>query len=125
MNEQTIKLLRELAEKLGTTAEQLWSVLVKQAPIDAVTDLLILAGSWVIFWILLSYSKKAYADYALKEAANKNEYRGPDPSKAIIFAIIAVVAGMASVIGSIAFASPIISGLFNPEYWALRQIIGG
>ena len=35
MNEATAKLIEELAAKLGTTAEHLWGVLVRQAPISA------------------------------------------------------------------------------------------
>lgn len=35
MEEKTIKLIEQLAQKLGTTTEYLWAVLLKQAPIDA------------------------------------------------------------------------------------------
>lgn len=33
MNEQTTKLIEQLAKELGTTAEYLWTVLLKQSPI--------------------------------------------------------------------------------------------
>ena len=39
MNDQTAKLIEQLAQKLGTTTEYLWSVLIKQAPIDALSRL--------------------------------------------------------------------------------------
>lgn len=35
MNEQTEKLLREIAAKIGTTGEHLWGVLIQQAYIRA------------------------------------------------------------------------------------------
>ena len=40
MNDQTVQLLRELAEKFGTTTEHLWGVLIKQAYISGVGDLI-------------------------------------------------------------------------------------
>lgn len=38
MNESTEMLVRELADKLGITAEHLWGVLIRQASITAATD---------------------------------------------------------------------------------------
>jgi len=38
MNEQTQQLIEKLAEKLGTTAEHVWAVLVRQAPLSSATD---------------------------------------------------------------------------------------
>lgn len=40
MNEQTVKLVEQLAQKLGTTTEYLWNVLIKQAPISAAIDMI-------------------------------------------------------------------------------------
>ncbi len=46
MDEQIEKLLRELAEKLGTTAEHLWGVLMRQAPISGVIGILVFVLNW-------------------------------------------------------------------------------
>lgn len=35
MNDVTLQVLRELAEKLNTTTEQLWAVMLAQAPVYA------------------------------------------------------------------------------------------
>ena len=40
MNDQTLELIRDLAEKLGTTTEHLWGVLVTQAYISGVGDVI-------------------------------------------------------------------------------------
>ena len=40
MNENTSKLIEQLAQQLGTTSKYLWSVLLKQAPISATVNLI-------------------------------------------------------------------------------------
>lgn len=40
MDEKYYELLERIATKLGTTAEHLWGVMVKQAPISGITDLI-------------------------------------------------------------------------------------
>lgn len=40
MNEKVLEALQALAIKLGTTADHLWGVLIKQAPIDGTIDLI-------------------------------------------------------------------------------------
>ena len=52
MNDQTLELIRDLAEKLGTTTEHLWGVLMTQAFISGIGD--------VIFW---RFSDSALSSY--------------------------------------------------------------
>jgi len=40
MDEKTAQMLEKLAQKLGTTSEYLWGVLLKQAPIAAIIELI-------------------------------------------------------------------------------------
>lgn len=44
MNDKVLEALQTLAEKLGVTAEHLWGVLLKQAPIDG-TIFLVFPGT--------------------------------------------------------------------------------
>lgn len=39
MNEQTLKILSDLSNKMGTTTEYLWTILLKQGPISGIIDL--------------------------------------------------------------------------------------
>ena len=48
MENTALKLLETLATKLGTTTEYVWSVLVKQAPISAITN-----ASYLIIGIIV------------------------------------------------------------------------
>lgn len=120
MNENTAKLLEQLANKLGTTSAYLWNVLIKQAPISSTTTLfqyLILAMVGVILWkthLRLSKPKKdcTYSSNAYDE----NDGVG---ILMIVTSIIYIV------LLSVAFFSveSVINGYFNPEYWALDQIL--
>lgn len=46
MDDKTLQVVTDLASKLGTTAEYLWGVLLKQAPITGSLALLAI-GAWV------------------------------------------------------------------------------
>lgn len=110
MNEQITKLLEQLAAKLGTTAEHLWGVLIRQARIEAVTDslfviLTLVGGYWYYRWI--------------KSYIKRNPYEDAEIAGLIILGIPMVVSTIISFI--CLFLIP--SELFNPEYWALKEVL--
>lgn len=116
MNEQLIK---ELSDKLGVAAEVLWAALLKQAPIAA-------ASSFMTSTILLSVAAAAiYAAWRFwKNSINaKNDY---DEQAGWQFAC--GLACVVSIITVFVFTvtthpSEVLAGFFNPEYWALKQIL--
>jgi large-conductance mechanosensitive channel len=123
MDEKTLQALTTLAEKLGTTAEYLWSVLLKQAPISAATDLVVIAA-WVFgvaMWAKFVQRKTT------KPAATENDrYPSADwnDDVGVGLAWISVfVSGLIVAIISGACFSSIVAAVFNPEYWALKQIL--
>lgn len=112
MNEQTNQLLRELAEKLGTTSEYLWQVLVKQAHIYAWTMIIcggipFLIGVVVALWVVK------------KVKGNKGK---TEEWHFWVFAAALTISAI-SLVGMLINSQMIIAGLFNPEYWALKQIL--
>lgn len=107
MNEQTQQLIDKLATKLGTTAEHLWGVLIKQAPISSTIDLI---GIALLFAVLL------YA-YKLLKRADLDYADGP-----LAFALWWLFFLLGLIVSIIAMPY-ILSGFFNPEYWALKQLI--
>lgn len=109
MNEQTQQLLEKLSNKLGTTVEHLWGVLVRQAPISSAMDLVVLTAMAIGLAALWRFVKKIHQD------AN-DDYLMPLG----ILLMVGILGFAAFVCGNL---SEIISGFFNPEYWALRQII--
>lgn len=111
MNEETMKLVEELAAKLGTTAEHLWGVLCRQAPISAVVGL---ARDAALLWlVVLAWRKLSRVNF---------DKWDEDLVKGFLYGGLAIATAIAVVY---AFSSlPMeIAGLFNPEYWAFKQVI--
>lgn len=113
MNEQAEKLIRDLAEKLGTTVEHLWDVLLRQAPIDSSAKLIGVAVAAVLFvitWFRIQKfpnEKNSYDFFSWREVA-----------VGILIATSLLLAYL-----GVQEIPLILAGFFNPEYWALRQII--
>ena len=113
MNEKILEALTALANKLGTTAEYLWEVLVKQAVVAGVVSIalaVLFLVSVVLSFILV---KKALRVTTEKLGAE---------DKVLIWALYTLLscgpAGLA--IGCIGKA---VTCFVNPEYWALTKII--
>ena len=107
MNESTTKLIEQLAEKFGTTAEHLWGVLVRQAPISAITDMfLFFFVSMALFFTRKSLLKKEF-----------------DRDDGFIPWLVWALVLMFFVFLFLVSAESIVAGLFNPEYWALKQLL--
>lgn len=109
MNETTQKLIRELADKLGTTTQHLWEVLVRQAPITSAVDGLILAASWII------------AIYLAKAAMKKDWDDSSEMAIGGVMSIVSLVFFLVAISCTYQYGALIVSGFFNPEYWALSQ----
>ena len=120
MNEQTTKLIEQLAQKLGTTTEFIWEVLIKQAYISAITDIIYIVLI-IIVGILIFKKHYKFSKIYKDDFGTTSEY---DESESKIIFMIAI--GMLWLIAALyTFFSigNIIEGFANPEYWALKQIL--
>lgn len=115
MNELT-ELLAELAIELGTTTEYLWSILLKQAPIEAATGIVLFALSLIAIVAFYRYARWISSHAALLEKSDRLQMH------VMIVILIGLLLGvwLAARLDSI---PNIVSAIFNPEYWALRQIL--
>lgn len=113
-NDQTYQLIEKLANKLGVTADHLWSVLVRQAPIEACIDAFQII---ILFVTAYFFAQKAIAVWKLNSHERGHEWL------AVILTIVAINFGILSIGCAWYGGSEIISALSNPEYWALKQII--
>lgn len=114
--ENLTELLTALAEKLGTTTEYLWGVLVSQAQVDAYIKLLFV-GFTVLF--IIAYS--IFCKYTIK---HWDEIYSDD--KEVVYVSLIILIGIAVLIFlgcAIDFTGKAIVGLLNPEYWALQQVL--
>ena len=110
MDKELTAFLVQLAAKLGTTVEHLWSALLKQASINGSVCILI-DISLMTFSILLWF--KTLAKY------KTDKY---DDTLNIYFVTL-VIALIVTTITVLSTLENIITAFFNPEYWALMQIL--
>lgn len=122
MDEKAMEALTALANNLGTTAEYLWDVLLRQAPITGVINLAMMA-SWVVLTVM-------WCKFVLrKTTAPKPTDEKPTPQaewreEAAIFAWFSAVALVLITALSVTVNFPTtLAALINPEYWALRKIL--
>ena len=106
MDEKYAQLLETIATKLGTTAEHLWGVLVRQAPIDAMANIAILAVALAAVAYGWSRAVKI-EDRDFKEVAT----------------LVLIGASGLMAFFSLASINGIVSAFANPEYWALKQLL--
>lgn len=117
------QLLETLAQNLGTTVEYLWSVLLKQAPISATIDLILLILVLVAGYLLYRLHVRLSAT-----TPNKDKYYGDESvydSSDIAAPLMCIAATIWFLIFIVAvcYIPNIINGYFNPEYWALKEIL--
>ncbi len=113
MNEQTLQMLQALADKLNTTAENLWAVLIAQARIEGIVSIIWATACLVVIIIGIKVCKWIY-----------NGLMNDDWDD-IAFAPLCLV-GIATVIlifPMIAHINWAITCLLNPEYYALTHIL--
>lgn len=118
MNDNTAKILEKLASQLGTTSQYLWSILLKQAPIDGCIMLfqymlLIIAGI-VLYRVNKNLSKKDEKGY--NDGYDNNDAYG-------VIMCIAVFAWTITAIIAFCCIGGLFNAFFNPEYWALETIL--
>ena len=119
--EELTGLLEKLAEKLGTTTEYLWGVMINQAPISATTTLfqtllviLFGLGLWKAHkWLMKKEEEGNYAE------TRYDKYEGG----AIIPMVIGVIIFVILSIICFCCIGDIVNGYFNPEYWALNKVL--
>ena len=111
MNDQTVQLLNQLAQKLGVTTTYLWAVLVKEARIEAISETV-----WVLFVIGLVVGIVRYWKWV--KTLDRYDADGP-----VVFGIIVSDVIFVFVIIVLCNVSDIPTQLLNPQYWALDQVL--
>lgn len=115
MNKEAIE---AIAAKLQVPVEVFWGTLVKQAPIFGITNLLLIIA-WLIFSVTCFVFCSKIARKADSEICGSEVYG--------IWAVIFGVLGTALTLTCLYYLSDhlslVLASFFNPEYWALKQII--
>lgn len=120
MNEETQELLSQLASKLGTTAEYLWGVLLKQAPIDGFLHIgffLLATIAGVALW-------KLHKHFMVERGERHKEsiYDSSEPAAAIFMFLAGIIWAVLFIIATVGLGHAV-TAFTNPEYWALTEIL--
>jgi amino acid transporter len=110
MNDQTAVVMQKLADKLGTTSEYLWSVLIRQAPLSGITDILqyaIIAICVFVYWRWVSSDKRDFSGCG-------DSWPG---------ALIVGIPLLFLVVVVFFWFPTTIYAFANPEYWALDRVL--
>jgi len=119
MNDELQKQLATLAAKLGTSVEHLWNVLIRQAKIQAIEDIVFVLFTAGLTFLLVKLWSSFYKNGDGFESFADNHI--PVAIGIILASIADVIMIVISVVLSI---STIPTELLNPEYWALHELIG-
>jgi hypothetical protein len=103
-----------LADRLGTTVEHLWRVLIVQARIEFYVDLFYVGLVVVLFFVV----RRAHHFLASKARADRYDEELYVVPMCIAWAALAVIALIV-----VMTCAEIPSLLLNPEYWALKQVL--
>lgn len=122
MNDKTEQLIRELADKFGTTAEHLWGVLVRQAFISGICDLVAIVAWIVVSVLAFRFVQKKTRTTPSTEYMQYQHAEWEDEGAFFSWSALCVWIGAGVLIVVSNFAM-IAGSLFNPEYWALKQLI--
>jgi hypothetical protein len=117
MTDQIMEILRILAEKFGTTTEFLWGIMVRQAYVVGISQILafVMAGLFVFAWNRYVWSIRLPED--------PQEDRGGDKTFGIIMVrLFGVVGACMWAMMFLCGLTEITTALVNPEYWAIKQV---
>lgn len=115
MNNETLQALTELAQKMGTTTEYLWSILIAQARIDGYFYLIGALTAWVISVLFFKESRRFWMKLRSLDGSYKLD--------ATMYAWICGIAGVAGCGAVIGFVHSAITCFYNPGYTALTKIL--
>jgi heme/copper-type cytochrome/quinol oxidase subunit 2 len=108
-------LLQALADKLGTTTQYLWNILVQQAPIQAT----IIVVQIVVLLLFCAFLFRLHKKFLADELG----YDFDDHPIRVLGMIIGAIIAIVLLVTSFFYLPDIINGYFHPEYWALDHIL--
>ena len=117
MNSENTKLIEQLAERLGTTAEYLWAVMLSQAQVYAITTSIEIIAIIIMGVVLVHYHMKF-----AKEKDGISLYEEYDLGLPILMGVLAIFWFLLAVVGFFCISN-IVTAIVNPEYWALDKLL--
>ena len=129
------KMLSELAAKLNVTVDMLWRTLVRQATIEFIVGTI----QWLIvigltaFWLIKFIPTLQKKEYKIKEYGEEKirywdkwdcwENENRHGLHGTVFVVTAIILSIFLIIGFCSL-NDYFASAFNPQYWALKKILG-
>lgn len=133
MEDRAYQALLTLAERLGTTIEHLWAVLLKQAVVTGMTNVVILAAVTTAACYLTRIVRIKTTPrevlvphpYHPEAAPHKEMLADWNPTNEGFVAWLGIAAlwFLVTVLWSF-LLNDTLAAIFNPEFWALKQVLG-
>jgi len=125
-NDTTVRLLEELAQRLQTTVEHLWSVLIRQAYVGTITYI-----PWLVVCVILLVAGRRLFRHTFplwKDLmGTPSDERTWQEDEWFQYHSFVLAVSIAMVVGAVVIAATVSSHalvrLLNPEYWALQQVL--
>jgi flagellar biosynthesis protein FlhB len=114
-DDKIANLLEELANKLGTTMEHLWNILMHQAYIEAFKNIMLIALFIIAGILTLRYTIKYNKGKSIEDIDND--------FGSIAVIILSIVISVFTIAIIVCFVPETVDAIFNPEYWALNHIL--
>jgi len=120
MQEEILKRVDLLAQKLGTTAMHLFNVLCYQARIELVFDILYMIIGFATLFLSIKIGLKKIEECGLHYDKKPKEW---NETRAISIIILSVILGLTGLVIGIV-NSVAIPNVINPENYVFHQIVG-
>jgi len=122
MNDSTEALIKGLADKLGTTAEHLFGIMVAHAPISGLMTILVLSAWSAALVVLFKLIQRKTSVPPETENDPHPEAEWKDEPSYLAWLLFATVAFIFA--GAATCELPrAVTALVSPEYWALTEIM--
>jgi len=109
--EEFTQFLEKMANVLGVTIDKVWEILLKQAFISGMLDIVIYSCLVLSCTYVYRFIKAKAGTFNMHEAENVSMWT--------LFLIWSVIVGCIILLN----INSTVAALFNPEYWALNKLI--
>jgi hypothetical protein len=113
MDQKITDLLTKLAEKLGTTIEHLWRILIQQAHVQVAKNLTIM--------VVLAITEILISKNVFRLLKNRS-FEDIDDFKSVFMLIVFIIVSVVTLIYGVRLTLDTFDAALNPEYWAFRKI---
>lgn len=119
--------VKAIASGLKVGAEKVWIVLTKQQIVKAITNIVIYIFLFILFISFFNMSKARYKVCKVRMKEHSGSYRSFEEYiegvGCIIFGVLSGISGIVLVVCFSATIDVTVTGIVNPEYGAIRDVM--